>query len=296
MSNKCRAKDPSKCWRHGNQQGISANSAIRSALAPEVTHTYKPEKVFDRSLKSMGSGVLAVSIFTHAENNPNIDETKVRQAILDAAELHKTDLRSNRAKYEVTPYIEHPLRNTLRIIRFGSEDQDTIIGSLLHDTVEDHPFEISEHLYGVKAETEEEARENSFRYIRNTYGEGVEEIVRGMSNPIIEDRYMPAAKKNIIYANHVAEAIKHPKVCVAKVSDFIDNAVGLYHNKESMSSVSLRKKSAKYLLVIDHIENRLKEAMITKDLPISEEGLEKMIQQIRSGRKRLLQLQAENAA
>lgn len=296
MNEKCRAKDPSKCWRHGNQQGIVANQAIKTALAPQVHHGSRTEVTFERPLKIMSAPRLAVAITGFTKDHETIQSVKVRQAILDAAELHKNDLRTNRAKYDVTPYIEHPLRNTLRIVRFGCEDQDTIIGSVLHDTVEDHPFEISEQLYGVKAATEEEARDNSFKYIRKTYGPGVERIVRGMSNPIVVDKYMPAAQKNAIYAEHVKEAIEDPQVCVAKVSDFIDNAVGLYHNQASMSAVSLRKKSTKYLGAIDHIENRLKRGIVMGDLPVTAEGAQKMLAQIQAGRKRLLFLQEKYAA
>lgn len=296
MNTKCRAKNPSQCWRHGNQQGVVAKNAIYAAIAPERNIQDAHANYAHRPLKTMNAPTLAVSIVSFAQNTPHIKSENVNRAIREAAMLHENDLRSNRGKYDVTPYIEHPLRNTKRIIRFGCKDEATLIGSVLHDTVEDHPFEISEKLAGKKAATEEEARVNSFEYIGKTYGKDVERVVRGMSNPIVVDKYMRAEKKNAIYAEHVKEAIEDGQVCVAKVADFIDNAIGLYHNEKTMSSVSLYKKSTKYLPVMDILEERLKRGLVNGDLPVPDEGVKAMIQQIQSGRERLKALNVKHKA
>ncbi|MGA9874166.1 MAG: hypothetical protein WBQ44_23905 [Rhodococcus sp. (in: high G+C Gram-positive bacteria)] len=46
------------------------------------------------------------------------------------------------------PYITHPLRNTLRLIRFGCEDTDVLSATALHDTVEDQPERLVELMNG----------------------------------------------------------------------------------------------------------------------------------------------------
>ena len=290
MEKKCGAKNPATCWRHGNQQGVVAHAAIQKTLAVPPRAVLDNYPVTERPLKTMNAPVLAITIARFADAHPEIDGVKMREAILLASELHQNDLRSNRAKYDVTPYIEHPLRNTLRLIRWGCTDQSVLISSILHDTVEDHPHEISADHHGEATDDEHAARENSFKYIEAKFGKRVSKTVQGMSNPIFADKYMPAAKKNIIYADHVTEAIQDPHVFVNKMADFTDNALGLHHNRASMSETSLRKKATKYLLVIDALESRLKQGIVVGDLPISEKGAQRMLRQLEKGRPGLIEL------
>ncbi len=290
MSNRnpCRAKDPSTCWKHGNLQGVAAHKTIINLLTKSNNGGYHMtlEKLNNLPLKKLNAPALTLAIMDFVKSSPNIDEEKVKQAILLASDVHRMDLRSNRNQYDKTPYIEHPLRNALRIIRFGCDDEATIIGSILHDTVEDHPDEISQKYFGSKDVNEAESRFNSFTYISKTFGQSVADMVEGMSNPIME-KYAPSAVRNQQYAEHLAEAIEDPKVCVGKTSDFIDNAVGLYHNQNSMSPESLRRKSVKYLLVWDSLYNRLVRDKQEHKLPVSNEGLNRMLEQMIAGKQRL---------
>lgn len=292
IAERCRAVDPSKCWKHGNQQGIVAESNIVSTLNRESKggYHYTVAQLNHLPLKKLNSPALALTIMKNCKTFAGVNKVNVRNAIEFAAGVHRMDTRSNRGKFDRTPYIEHPLRNTLRIIRLGCEDEPTLVGSLLHDTVEDHPKEICEEYLGVIPESEEEARELAFKYIADTFGEETSRIVRGMSNPIMP-RYAPAAQRNQWYAEHVAEAIEDPKVCLTKTSDFIDNAVGLYHNQSSMSPVSINKKATKYLPVCDIILSRLeRDRDGERSIPVSDAGLDQLINQIKAGKKRLEQL------
>ena len=290
-SNPCRAKDPTHCWKHGDQQGLQAQKLIVKALTNNKSGGYhiSNEQLFTAPIKSFNSQALAKAIVSFAKKTEGIDEEKIKEAILFSTHVHRNDLRSNRKQYEKTPYIEHPLRNTVRLIRFGCTDQATLIASLLHDTVEDHPQEISDEFTNNKALTEEEARENCFKYISDTFGTETEATVRGMSNPILP-KYMASALRNKEYAIHVEDAIEDPRTCICKASDFIDNAVGLYHNESSMSKEGIRRRATKYLPVCDIIQTRLERDLIERKLPISDEGLKKMIKQIKDGRVRLLSL------
>lgn len=288
---KCRAKNPDSCWKHGNKQGQVAYEKIKQVVvkSPEKYYLSKEQRK-TTPLKEMTPVGLTLTLLDTCEDNPNINLERVKNAILMASDLHQNDLRSTRGKYDRTAYIEHPLRNAIRSIRYGIESETIIIGSLFHDLVEDHPFEMSEKYYGVKAKTEEEARENCYRYLRITYGNRIAKMVEGMSNPIV-DRYTPAEEKNKGYAEHVKEAIKDPAVCIGKSCDFVDNAVGLIHNVNgTMNKAGIVKRAKKYLPVCDIIENHLKDPEVRKSLKVPDDGLERMIEHIQDGRRSLTKI------
>lgn len=289
---RCQAKNPSTCWRHGTGLGYNANRAIKSVLSAA------PQKVDEftrRELKTYESEELATVLTSLVEERPTIDARQIKEGILLASDLHKSDTRANRAAHDRTPYIEHPLRNTIRIMRYGCDTQAIIVGSLLHDTVEDHPFEIAQNYAKQNPATEEEAREISYKYIDKRFGKRVANMVKGMSNPIISDKYMPAAQKNVIYRDHVAEAIENPDVLIGKISDFTDNALSLHHTEKGMSSVSLYKKATKYLMVVDVFESRLKRAYFEDDFPIPKASIEALIRQMQLGRGKLLDIQKRHS-
>lgn len=289
MNQRCRAKNKETCWKHGTGLGFDANRLIRAELKNKPNE-YNDHETFIQALKTYDSQHLASIIYNFAEQRNHISGEKIKSALLLASDLHKTDTRANRAQHDRTPYIEHPLRNTLRIIRYGCDDQDTIVGSLLHDTVEDHPWEIARDYAKQEPRDEHHAREIAFAYIEKKFGRGASEIVSGMSNPINEDKYMPAAEKNIIYRDHVVEAIRNPKVFIGKVSDFTDNGLSLHHTEAGMSPTSLYKKSTKYLLVIDPLISRLKEGYFKGDLPIREHGYRNIMKQLEEGKQNLLNI------
>jgi hypothetical protein len=291
---KCSAKDPSTCPYHGNRQlGVKAEATISEALANKPVKYYlTDEELKTTPLKKMSATALALSVQQFAREE-GLDEAKITDSINMAAHLHRKDLRSNRGKYPKTPYIEHPLRNTVRLIRLGCKDQATLITSVLHDTVEDHPFEISKEYAGVSTRDESEARKHAFNYIAQAYGEETKSLVQGMSNDLI-DKDTPVAEKNAAYVSHVSKAIENPKVCAAKVADLIDNAVGLYHNLSGavngMPNTGIARRANKYLLVWDDVESRLKRDVFERRIPVSDAGLQEMIDQFDRGRERLHEL------
>lgn len=291
---KCRAKDPSKCVHHGTNQGIIAYERIQKVLEEKPKRYYLDEEERKVApLKKLTPVGLTLALTDYVKRE-DLDEAKINYAIALAAELHQTDIRSGRAHYDKTSYIEHPLRNTVRATRYGVTDEATLIGSLLHDTVEDHPFEIAEKA-GVITDDEHEARKVALEYIGHKYGEATREMVEGMSNPISENKYMPAAEKNKIYAQHVEEAVtSNKRVLVGKVCDFVDNAVGLVHNQNTMNPVGIKKRATKYLLVCDVLINELKKHKGDKDFPATDEGIDRMISQINSGKRNLLKLSKIN--
>lgn len=290
---RCQAKNPTTCWRHGTGLGFNANRAIKNVLSGR--QELQTDEFSRRELKTYESEELAAVLMTLVSEIPSINSKKVREAILLASDLHKTDTRANRAAHDRTPYIEHPLRNTIRILRYGCKEQAIVIGSLLHDTVEDHPFEIARDYAKKNPATEEEARQISYTYIANRFDRRTSKMVKGMSNPIVDDKYMPAPQKNVIYCDHFGEAIEEPDVLIGKVSDFTDNAFSLHHTEEGMSSLSTYKKATKYLGAVPLLEARLKRGYVADDLPVPRSTTENLIRQVQLGRVRLLELQARNA-
>lgn len=290
----CYKEDPSTCRIHGNNPGVKAYEKI--VLATQVpAHSFgaDAEKFVKIPLKNLSPlGLSLTLIHQVAEKNMNVK--KINESLVLAAELHQNDHRAQRGPYPVTAYIEHPLRNTVRAIRFGVTSEEILMGSLLHDTVEDHPFEISAKL-GFITDDEHLARTYALKYIEKQFGSRVRKMVEGMSNPISENKYTPAEIKNKIYAEHVEEAIKDPDVFVGKVCDFIDNAVGLHHNVNSMNPVGVKKRATKYLPVCDILLKQIEKAKSQKDFPVPLDGLERMEAQIKQGKISLTRLKKQFA-
>ena len=105
--------------------------------APEVSPAEKLQRYRETSLKHMDDRELAEAILLEADA-AGLDVHSIATAIALASELHGNQFRKgNRGSLSNPPYIEHPLRNTLRLIRMGVRDESVLNGSILHDTVED---------------------------------------------------------------------------------------------------------------------------------------------------------------
>lgn len=286
---RCQAKIPETCWKHGQGLGYTANRGIKNLLG-SAQKPHSEEEIFRKALKTYDSAHMASVIVSFAERTENFNAKNIKAAILMAADLHKTDLRANRAHHDKTPYIEHPLRNTLRVIRYGCTSEAVLIGELLHDTVEDHPYEIARQYAKQEPRDEHHAREISYAYIAKRFSPRASKMVHGMSNPIIEDKHAPVAVKNISYHDHFVEAIKDEDVLVGKTSDITDNAFSLHYTESGMTSIGVYKKTVKYLMVMDSLESRLKRAYVNGSLPVADHGVRTMIKQVQEGRIKLLEL------
>lgn len=262
-----------------------ASKSPMVAVVP-IEKFYSDLPVTAKPLKEMSFVHLAQTIVS--ENSRRMSTQKISHAIELATYLHRNDTRSNRGKFETTPYIEHPLRNTLRLMRYGCTKESILIATVLHDTVEDHAFEISAEYCHKSTTNENEARENSFNYIKEKFGPEVEHIVRNMSNPI-SDNGISVSDKHKNYAYHVIDAIKNPHVMSSKFSDYVDNAVGLYHNAPHMKPESVSKKAKKYSLLYAPFKNALTN-FSASELSISEEGKQEMLRHLEAGHKRLQKL------
>ncbi len=131
------------------------------------------------------------------------------------------------------PYVIHPLEVADDLLnKYNIKDPDLIIGALLHDSVEDQAYKLNAKLSDEEVEitNEEELRNSAFAKIGDIYGERVENMIRGLTNPNfgkikkeLEEQGIQK-KKKMLYKEHVEEAIKNPDVFVIKLSDFMRNA------------------------------------------------------------------------
>lgn len=206
------------------------------------------------SMKQMDGALLSIAILQEAETMKIERTPDLQEAIALAAYLHRNDTRANRGNLPRDTYITHPLRNTLRIMRYyGVTDPDILIASVLHDTVEDHPDEIVQRIIGQELEglSEEEIRMRAITFISGRFGAEVARIVLAVSNPLYQPgEQLTKEEKRHRYAHHIEEVIANDyPVMVVKFADFYDNAGSLHHTMANKGMTEHLVK--KYLPIID---------------------------------------------
>lgn len=224
------------------------------------------------SLKELDSAGLLLVLQKEILAKPEIfDADAVFNAATLATFLHRKARRSNRGDMPKTPYIEHPLRNTIRLLRWGCWDQDIIIASLLHDVAEDCENEIISTFLNEDVDdySPKEKRSVSIDFIADEFGSGVAHIVNAVSNDILP-KDVTREQKNKAYAEHVAAVIDQPKVFAVKMSDLVDNATGLYHNNFGGRDDKIINRAVKYLPVIDIVEDTFRK--IKTSIPINDDA------------------------
>lgn len=200
-------------------------------------------------LRDMSALMLNNSILLEAKRFLTPDEkSTLINALCLADLLHKNDIRresrirsDGSAQDATAPYIEHPLRGVLRLIRYGITDLDMLCAYALHDAVEDHARDIvslSSPSLAVDL-SDEDCQSFSFRYISEHFSPKTSALVRSMSNPISDlrgDEYAP------IYQEHVIKEVSNdPLVFILKVVDLKDNAFGVHYIMRS----NVRKRLAR---------------------------------------------------
>lgn len=138
---------------------------------------------------------------------------RLQRAFALASEIHAEDRR----KGSGAPYISHPLAVAAMVLEAGG-DEDQAVAALLHDTVEDHPDQIS------------------FASIESAFGERVAQIVRGCTD---SDRLQkaPWCPRKYVYVARLREA-SHDVLVVAGADKL--------HNARSIAE-SVRSEGLEYL-------------------------------------------------
>ena len=242
-------------------------------------------------LKDMDGALLTAAIHIHLSDRGWSQSGMIDRAILLATWAHRSQTRANRANLPRTPYIEHPLRVTLRVLRWGCNDAAVVAAAALHDVVEDCAPDICRAYLGLPGDLPaEEARDIAFVYLHREFGEEVTAIVRGLTNPL-HPAGLARERKNSLYGLHVRQAIADPGVCVTKAADLTDNAAGLHHNLTDGASRGMVSRLAqKYAPVFPAVLARVDKADVA-DL-LSAEGWREMQTSLERGYRRIQVLAA----
>lgn len=197
-------------------------------------------------LKDMDSGALVFAIM-HEIDADRVDRTQLGNALELATAAHLSQKRIGRAAYPVDPYIVHPLRNVLRLIRLGCADTDVLSATALHDTVEDQPREIVSILDESRL-SDGPNQQAALDLITENLNAETSRLVAEVTNPPT-DALLSKAEKNAAYAAHVADVIKDPKVFLVKFADFVDNAGSVKYLEDEAKRTKLATKYAPVVAV-----------------------------------------------
>lgn len=218
----------------GRLFGMSNSDPIRSA--------------FDQlPLKEMDAATLVFAIESAVDELAISGET-LRLAMEVATLAHLDQFRKNGIKSDEDPYIVHPLRNVLRLLRYGCSDVEILSATALHDTVEDRPHAVIALLGGQTADDmpASEAQERASTLIASRFGHRISELVEAVTNPID----YPCDNTTAGYQDHVIRAIADPAVFLVKFSDFVDNAGSVKY----LSETDRLRLVTKYEPLVEHFK------------------------------------------
>ncbi|MEP6482055.1 MAG: hypothetical protein ABJA94_08630 [Rhodoglobus sp.] len=256
-------------------------SAARDAIA---------EFVSGLDLKQMDGVLLAAEVRLLA-SAAGIDLAQVDDAILIAAWAHREQRRLARRDLPVTSYIEHPLRNAARVLRWGISSTPVVLACILHDTVEDHAVALASVLAPSRpVATEGDARTVVLEQYRHTFGSRTAELVFAMSNPLEVDDSSDIDAKHRAYRAHVVDAIADPELALCKLADLTDNALSLHHTGEDAGDARTARLARKYAPLLPILQSRILEADVRALM--SDEGNRRAVAALDDGIARLASLVA----
>lgn len=240
-------------------------------------------------LKDMEASLLSSCIRARA-SELHMDAHLFDDAITFASLIHRRQTRAQRGWMPRVHYIEHPLRNTVRLIRYGVTDQTTLLASILHDTVEDGSEEIAEKFGGRwGAPNEASDRLAAFDFISGHFGDDVSDVVFAVTNPL-HPAGTPKSVKNAAYVGHVAEAVEAVRPALVKFSDFVDNAASLQHTVSPENAKMVAHLAAKYGPLVDVFEARVARADFKAMMPA--DGAHQVARHLESARQNVTTLAA----
>jgi len=236
--------------------GVARLSALGAPVKPKLeSHYTSPldRVIRNTPLKEMSPSLLAAAI------QHQFPSERVGDAIAMASYLHRFATRGSRGNQPREEYISHPLRNSLRAIRFGCSAEDIAIANILHDTVEDCAVEMIAIEYpdlDTSKWSEQELQDFAIdNVIEPMFGKRVAKITRGVSNPPMAEG-LTKNEKHVIYRAHVLEAIEDEDTFIVKCFDLLDNAGSLHHHLHEKRGMVI-SMSGKYLPLFEHFIERL---------------------------------------
>lgn len=170
------------------------------------------------------------------------------------------------------PYVIHPIRCALRLIRLVPQAPLHLLNSaLLHDTVEDAPDKIISFFTHTEQTLDpRQERELALCLIADNFGRITAETVSRVSNPLpVADQTFSVEDKATSYLTHLTEEVLTDQFAtLVKTSDLVDNAGSLRHMTDTTDNTSTPQKSIahkqrtlarKYLRPVGLVHDRLTE-------------------------------------
>lgn len=219
------------------------------------------------SLKKMDPSMLLFELNNVTSRMSEDDARMVTSAAELASYLHRDQRRYVRDDMPAVPYIEHPLRNALRIARWGSRDAELLTIALLHDVVEDCAPELIE-IEGITVApnaTKRVVQDHAISVLNSYYSPRVGESVAKLTNGF----HNPKAK----YLDHVKTMSSDRNFLLVKASDLHDNAGSLKHQVNGMDASKITKRIDKYTpaveVVLDALQARSMDDMVANNACIA---------------------------
>lgn len=152
---------------------------------------------------------------------------EVELLLLKALEI-MLSLHQHQAARQDGPYINHVLRVTLRILRWGAKNSEEIISALWHDVLEDQVRKLVFEVGGFPESSigARDLQKEGRKVIERFWGNGVMSNVSLLTTPDLSAA-QSAKEWNKRYATHVETIIVIPICGRIKLSDFCDNGLGL---------------------------------------------------------------------
>ena len=192
-------------------------------------------------LKRMDPSMLVSEIDRETRRLMPNSHSLVTSAASMASHLHREQTRFVRGALPRVPYIEHPLRVALRLLRWGVADADLIAAALLHDIVEDCSQELRA-LYG-------HAGEEPLACLARLYGLRVSRFVGAVTNPT----------DGTAYDEHIARlASTDSPALLIKASDLKDNAGSIRHQLGHGQDARMYQLLLKYLPAVEVVAKGLR--------------------------------------
>lgn len=158
--------------------------------------------------------------------------------------------------YKGEPYIVHPLRVAIRVMRdYDITSGAFVAAALNHDVVEDEPERAIDYLwlpneYGeyVQSVDVEQTRADALWAIEQRIAYRTSRLVGSVTNPVNEPGLDKATKRQLYLENVQHEIMSDFDTFILKLSDFIENGVGLHHSEDPAKAMNV---AGKYLPVYD---------------------------------------------
>lgn len=187
------------------------------------------------------------------------DRETIYQALYLSSNVHAEQRRK-----DGEPYIEHPVGVAQRVIELcATPDKDAVVTALLHDVIEDQSTRVV-GMYGERVRGDMTTEEQALQTLGSKFGHNVARYLKMLTNPdftaiLAQEGIDPSSpnflpRKRELYAQHVAEIIQDPTVCLVKFADFSQNGLDLAAMPDGEEKTHL---ALKYRPVMDAFVSRI---------------------------------------